>query len=65
MKESRIIEVNGIFLGAAVSLADQPGWQFVAADVRAGPANGQIGATYQATIALARQAFWAAMPAAA
>jgi hypothetical protein len=65
MKESRIIEVNGIFLGAAISLPDQHGWQFVAADARAEPANGLIGATYQATTALARQAYWAALPAAA
>ena len=65
MKDSRIVEVNGIFLGAAISLPNQPGWKFVAADARALPANGQIGATYQATTALARQAFWAAHPAAA
>lgn len=65
MKDSRIVEVNGIFLGAAISLSNQPGWKFVAADVRAQPADGQIGATYQDATALARQAFWSAHPVAA
>ena len=63
MQASKIIEVNGIFLGAAVALDNHTGWQIVAADARAGRANGLIGRTYQDAQALARQAFWAFVPA--
>ena len=65
MHDSKIIEINGIFLGAAVALSDQAGWQVVAADARARRADGQIGKTYQDAQALARQAFWSFVPAAA
>ncbi len=65
MKESRIIEVNGIFLGAAVALSDCQGWRVVATDARVGPADGRIAATFQDASNLARQAFWAAEPLAA
>ncbi len=64
MHDSKIIEINGIFLGAAVALNDQAGWQVVAADARARRADGQIGKTYQDAQALARQAFWSCGPAA-
>jgi hypothetical protein len=59
MQKSKIIELNGIFLGAAVALRDQPGWRVVATDSRIGPADGRIAATYQDASALARAAFWA------
>jgi hypothetical protein len=65
MNQSRIIELNGVFLGAAIARAGQPGWQVVAADSRIAPADGQIAATYNDASALARQAFWAAEPKAA
>ncbi len=65
MTDSKIIEINGIFLGAAVSLRDQRGWLVVAADARVAPAEGQISATYQDASALARQAYWATAPKAA
>ncbi len=62
MQKSKIVEVNGIFLGAAVALRDHAGWQFVAADARVGRADGLICKTYQDAQALARQAFWAFAP---
>jgi hypothetical protein len=58
MKQSRIIELNGTFLGAAVSLGGKAGWQVVAA----GLADGQVAASFQDASGLARQAFWAAQP---
>ena len=58
MQDSKIIEVNGIFLGAAVALGNHAGWQFVAADARVGWADGLIAKTYQDTQTLARKAFW-------
>ncbi len=64
MQQSKIIEVNGVFLGAAVALPHSAGWQFVAADARAGSADGLVGKTYQDTQALARQAFCSSAPAA-
>jgi len=65
MQQSKIIEINGVFVGAAVSLRNQAGWQVVAADARASRADGRIAATFQDASALARQAFWAAEPKAA
>jgi hypothetical protein len=62
MQQSRVIEINGIFLGAAISRRGEPGWQVVAADSRVVPAEGRITATIGDAIALARQAFWAAGP---
>jgi hypothetical protein len=58
MQDSKIIEINGIFLGAAVALSDHAGWQFVAADARVGRADGLIGKTYQEAQALARLAYY-------
>jgi hypothetical protein len=60
MTDSKIIEVNGIFLGTAVSRSDRPGWQVVAANARVVPADGQTAATWQEASALARRAYWAA-----
>lgn len=60
MLDSRIIEVNGIFLGTAVAERGQHGWRFVSADQRAQEADGKVAADYRGAEALARQAFWAA-----
>ncbi len=58
MKDSKIIEVNGIFLGAAIMLRDQTGWQVVAANARVAPADGQIAATFHDASALAMRAYY-------
>jgi hypothetical protein len=60
MQDSRIIEANGIFIGAAVTKRGQQGWQVVAADARVLPAEGQVLPTFQAASDLARRAYWSA-----
>jgi hypothetical protein len=42
MLNSRVIEVDGIFLGAAIDLPAQEGWRFVAADTRVIDLNGHV-----------------------
>ncbi len=59
MRNSKVIEVNGIFLGAAVSMDGAQGWRFVSANARAEPADGTVNASYQDLTAMARQAYWA------
>ncbi len=58
MKDSKIIEVNGIFLGAAIMLRDKAGWQVVAANARVAPADGQIAATFDAASAIVMRAYY-------
>jgi hypothetical protein len=58
MKDSKIIEVNGIFLGAAIMLRDQAGWQVVAANARVAPADGQIAATFNDASAIVMRAYY-------
>jgi hypothetical protein len=60
MTKSKVIEWNGIFLGAAVSQGGQDGWRVVAANARVAGAEGKVGETFQDASALARQAYWAA-----
>ena len=62
MQSSRIIEVDGVFLGAAVALPNAQGWQIVATDDRVGPVNGQVTASWTEAQRLARQAFFTCRP---
>ncbi len=57
MQTSRIIEIDGVFIGAALRLTDDEGWRFVAADHRAGAADGATAATLAEAQLLARRAF--------
>ena len=54
-----MIEADGVFLGAAVSLPDAQGWRFVAANDRVGNLHGTIVPTLMDARRLARQAFLA------
>jgi hypothetical protein len=60
MLDSRVIEVDGIFVGAAISLPAKEGWRFVAADTRVGNIDGCVAATLGDTKRLAKQALLAA-----
>jgi hypothetical protein len=62
MQNSRIIEVDGIFLGAAVTLPDEQGWRIVAADDRMERLNGTVAASWHDAQRLARQAFFTWRP---
>jgi hypothetical protein len=62
MQSSRIIEVDGVFLGAAVALPNAQGWQIVATDDRVGPVNGQVAASWTEAQRLARHAFFTWRP---
>ena len=65
MMDSRIIELNGVFIGAAITTRGQPGWQVVAADKRVMSAEGKVLPTFQDASELARRAYWSAQPKAA
>ena len=54
MQSSKIVEVDGVFVGAAIRLTE--GWQFVSADARASGADGATAATFADAQMLARQA---------
>ena len=62
MKTSKIIELNGEFIGAAIMLPERQGWRFVSANQRADGANGRTAPTLQEMRAVARRAFLAARP---
>ena len=57
IRASKIIEVDGVFIGAAVMLPSDKGWRFVAAHARAEAADGATAATLHDTQMLARRAF--------
>ncbi len=59
MHTSRVIEIDGEFVGAAVSLPCQAGWRFVAADDRLGGLTGTVAPTFLDTQRLARAALLA------
>ena len=59
MKNSKIIEWNGEFIGAAIMLPETQGWRFVSANQRADGANGCTAATLGEMQAVARRAFLA------
>lgn len=60
MQTSKIVEIDGVFVGAAVLLPDSQGWRFVAADHRADAANGCTAATLHDAQQLAKRAFFTA-----
>ena len=60
MQTSKIIEVNGVFVGAAVLLPRAQGWRFVAADQRVIPLDGSVAETIEDTRRIARRLFLAA-----
>jgi hypothetical protein len=62
MQDSRIIEVDGVFVGAAVALPDATGWRIVAADHRVGKINGQVATSFGEAQKLAKQAVLAWRP---
>jgi hypothetical protein len=57
MRTSRIIEFDGVFIGAAIALPDAQGWRFVSADSRSSGADGRTAATLDDTRVMARRAF--------
>jgi hypothetical protein len=59
MQDSRIIEVNGVFVGAAVALPDATGWRIVAADDRVRRLHGTVATTLNEVRRLAKQAYLA------
>ena len=63
MQDSRVIEVDGVFVGAAVALPDAQGWRIVAADQRVGKIDGLVTATIGEAQRLAKQAILAWRPA--
>jgi len=65
MQDSRVIEIEGVFLGAAVALPDDRGWRIVVADPRVRRLEGTVAPSLQDVRRLARQAYQAAraMPA--
>ncbi len=64
MLESRVIEVNGIFVGTAVASRECGGWRFVAADSRAMALDGSVSPTFDEARRLARQAYLGVRPSA-
>jgi hypothetical protein len=58
MQTSKIVEVDGVFIGAAVLLPESQGWRFVAADHRADAADGRIAPTLLDAQQLAKRAFF-------
>jgi hypothetical protein len=57
MQDSKIVEVDGIFIGAAVMLPEAKGWRFVSADIRASQADGCTAPTLADAQVLAKRAF--------
>ncbi len=62
MKTSKVIEMNGEFIGAAIMLPEAQGWRFVSANQRADKADGFVAATLGEMQAIARRAYLAARP---
>ena len=62
MHDSRIIEVDGVFLGAALALPDGEGWRIVASDARVSRIDGTVAASYGEAQRLARSAFFTWRP---
>jgi hypothetical protein len=57
MQTSKIVEVAGVFIGAAIRLPESQGWRFKAADHRADKADGVTAPTLHDAQMLARRAF--------
>jgi hypothetical protein len=60
MQTSKIVEVDGVFIGAAISLPEAKGWRFKAADHRADKADGITVPTLHDAEQLARRAYFTA-----
>jgi hypothetical protein len=58
MHTSKIVEVDGVFIGAAIMLPGSQGWRFVAADHRADAADGRTAPTLHDAQQLAKRAFF-------
>lgn len=57
MKTSKVVEVDGVFIGAAVLLPNNKGWRFVAAHARAQEADGITAPTLHDAQLAARRAY--------
>ncbi len=57
MQTSKVVEVDGVFIGAAVLLSNAGGWRFVAAHARAQKADGVTTSTLQEAQLAAKRAF--------
>jgi hypothetical protein len=60
MQKSKIVEIDGVFIGVAVLLSEAQGWRFVAADDRAAGADGCVAPTLNGAQQLAKKAFFSA-----
>ncbi len=58
MQSSKIIEIDGVFVGAALHVSDAQGWRFVAADTRVDGADGVMSASLEDAQMAARRAFF-------
>ncbi len=61
LQESRVVEVDGVFLGAAVALEGGAGWRFVSADARVSGLDGVVAQSVAEARRMARQALFAAV----
>lgn len=59
MHTSKIVEIDGVFVGAAIRLPADQGWRFVSADTRARAADGCVVATLQEAQYMVRRALQA------
>ena len=57
MQKSKVVEVDGVFIGAAVLLPNNKGWRFVAAHARAQEADGVTAPTLHDAQLAARRAY--------
>ncbi len=57
MEKSKVVEVDGVFIGAAVLLPNNKGWRFVAAHTRAQNADGMTAPTLHDAQMAAKRAF--------
>ena len=60
MQTSKVVEVDGTFIGAAILLPDSKSWRFVAAHPRAQQADGLTAPTLHETQLAARRAYMTA-----
>ena len=62
MQTSKIVEIGGVFIGAAISLPESQGWRFVSAHDRTRSADGCTAPTLQDAQVMARRSFLTASP---
>jgi len=62
MGKSRVLVVDGVFLGAVVCAPGQAGWRIVAADERIRALDGCVTASVPEAERLARQSYLATRP---